>query len=217
MSNVLLAQEKNKIQRYHIPSPKRTNHLLNSSGSIYYTNTRSYCTKNDGRFSHVDEGGKAKMVDVGDKDPSKRVARAKGCVRVGARIIKLITDNNIKKGDVLTVAQIAGIMAAKRTSEIIPLCHNIPLSSVTVRISMNETSILISGEAHCIGTTGVEMEALTAVSVAALTIYDMCKSVSHNICIEHIMLVEKDGGKSHYVKYNTEPILTTEAFAPIYV
>lgn len=168
-------------------------------------------------MSHVDEAGKATMVNIEDKNITNRTAIARGVVRVGSQIIKLIAENEIKKGDVLTVAQIAGIVAAKRTSDIIPLCHNIPLSSVNIKLELREAEIVIYSEAKCTGKTGVEMEALTAVAVAALTVYDMCKAVSHNISIEQISLIKKEGGKSFYKKFNTEPIVDTEMFYPTYV
>lgn len=200
-------------KKYYIPSPKMPYFPILKSTNYLKSQIRMYSSD----LSHTTEDGKANMVNIGDKEVTKRIAKAKGSVKVGTKIIQLITENNMKKGNVLTVAQIAGIMAAKRTSEIIPLCHNIPLTSVNISLGLTETEILISAEAHCIGKTGVEMEALTAVSVAALAIYDMCKSVSHNITIEHISLVEKDGGKSKYVKFNTTPIDTSEPFYPTYV
>lgn len=150
-------------------------------------------------LSHVDPStGKAQMVDVGGKEVTFRRAIAEGSVVVGSEIIKLISQNEIKKGDVLTVAQLAGIMAAKRTSELIPLCHPIPLTNVKIylRIDVESESVLIKADVKCEGKTGVEMEALTAVSVAALTIYDMCKGVSHEIEIRKINLLSKSGGRS---------------------
>lgn len=140
------------------------------------------------------------MVNVIDKAETKRIATASGRVNVGPEIAKLIAGHLMKKGDVLTVAQIAGIMAAKTTSNLIPLTHNIPLSSVKVEVKLNEEqdSVDIKATCECFGKTGVEIEALTAVSVAALTVYDMCKAVSHDITINDIQLVEKRGGKSHF-------------------
>lgn len=157
---------------------------------------RAFCTK----LTHVDESGKAMMVNVIDKAESKRIAVAEGHVHVGPEIAKLIAGNLMKKGDVLTIAQIAGIMAAKNTSNLIPLTHNIPLSSIKVIVTLdNETHrVNIAASVECFGKTGVEIEALTAVSVAALTVYDMCKAVSHDITINNIQLVEKRGGKSHF-------------------
>lgn len=140
------------------------------------------------------------MVNVIDKVESKRIAISRGHVNVGPEIAKLIAGNSMKKGDVLTIAQIAGIMAAKNTSNLIPLTHNIPLSSVKVEVKLNEEQhrVEIQATVECFGKTGVEIEALTAVSVASLTIYDMCKAVSHDITISDIQLIEKRGGKSDF-------------------
>lgn len=140
------------------------------------------------------------MVNVIDKVESKRIAISRGHVNVGPEIAKLIAGNLMKKGDVLTIAQIAGIMAAKNTSNLIPLTHNIPLSSVKVDVKLNEEQhrVEIQATVECFGKTGVEIEALTAVSVASLTIYDMCKAVSHDITISDIQLLEKRGGKSDF-------------------
>lgn len=158
--------------------------------------TRTFSTK----LTHVDDSGKAVMVNVIDKTETKRIAIASGHVQVSAEITKLISGNLMKKGDVLSIAQIAGIMAAKTTSNLIPLTHNIPLSSVKVDLKLNEelNRVEIISTVECFGKTGVEIEALTAVSVAALTVYDMCKAVSHDITINNIQLVEKRGGKSHF-------------------
>ncbi|XP_077278237.1 cyclic pyranopterin monophosphate synthase-like [Temnothorax americanus] len=149
-------------------------------------------------LSHIDETGKASMVDVGWKNDSKRVATAKGFVKIGPIISNLIAENNVKKGDVLSVAQLAGIMAAKRTSDLIPLCHPLSLSYVNVRLRLNEESheVEITSEVRCAGKTGVEMEALTAVSIAALTIYDMCKYAAKpgTMQIYGVELVSKTGG-----------------------
>lgn len=157
---------------------------------------RAFSTK----LTHVDESGKAMMVNVIDKTETKRIAIAAGHVNVGPEITKLIAGNLMKKGDVLTIAQIAGIMAAKNTSSMIPLTHNIPLSSVKVDVKLNEENhrVDIQATVQCFGKTGVEIEALTAVSIAAMTVYDMCKAVSHDITINNIQLIEKSGGKSHY-------------------
>ncbi|XP_012522065.1 cyclic pyranopterin monophosphate synthase [Monomorium pharaonis] len=149
-------------------------------------------------LSHIDETGRANMVDVGLKNDSKRIAIAKGFVKIGPVISNLIAENNVKKGDVLSVAQLAGIMAAKRTSDLIPLCHPLSLSYVNVRLKLNEKSytVEITSEVRCTGKTGVEMEALTAVSIAALTIYDMCKHAAKPGTMEiyGIELVSKTGG-----------------------
>ncbi|SPP84968.1 molybdenum cofactor biosynthesis protein 1 isoform X2 [Drosophila guanche] len=151
-------------------------------------------------LSHVNAQGKAQMVDVGEKPTSMRLAQAEATVLVGERLTQLIAANELAKGDVLSVAQLAGIIGAKRTSELIPLCHNIPLSSVKVQAQplANEQCVRLEASVRCTGQTGVEMEALTAVSIAALTVYDMCKAVSHDICITNIRLLRKSGGKRDY-------------------
>ncbi len=148
-------------------------------------------------LSHFDEQGASRMVDVGDKPITQRVARASGLVRMSAETLALIRDRKLAKGDVLEVARLAGIQAAKRTSDLIPLCHPLPLDAVTVNFSYpDDSSIRIEATVQCTGKTGVEMEALTAVSVAALTIYDMCKSHQRGITIEQIQLEEKSGGRT---------------------
>jgi cyclic pyranopterin phosphate synthase len=138
------------------------------------------------------------MVDVSDKAATARCAVAFGRVLVNRNTFDLIRSGGLKKGDVLTTAQIGGIMGAKRTSEIIPMCHNVPLSGVDIDFQMNEAALAveITATAKCAGQTGVEMEALTAVSVAALTVYDMCKAVQRDIVIDRICLLRKSGGKS---------------------
>uniref|UniRef100_A0AAG5DBT3 cyclic pyranopterin monophosphate synthase n=1 Tax=Anopheles atroparvus TaxID=41427 RepID=A0AAG5DBT3_ANOAO len=199
-------------------------------------------------LSHVDEHtGRATMVDVDDKVSTKRVAKAQATVYVGPTIAALIENNELKKGDVLSISQMAAIVAAKKTSDLIPLCHNIPLSSIKVETSLNSSTneVHILAKVKCDGKTGVEMEALTAVSIAALTVYDMCKAVSHEILIKNIMLVEKTGGKSEFYRkqfahestlesrtmetreperlpvatrgYRTDPIVTSEPFVPMYI
>jgi cyclic pyranopterin phosphate synthase len=149
-------------------------------------------------LTHVDESGAARMVDVSDKLVTAREAEARGCVVMRPETLELITNNAAKKGDVLGVARVAGIMAAKRTSELIPLCHQIPLSRVTVDFSLDRdrSAIEVVARARTDARTGVEMEALTAVSVAALTIYDMCKASDRAISITDIRLTRKSGGKS---------------------
>jgi cyclic pyranopterin phosphate synthase len=143
------------------------------------------------KFSHTDSEGKARMVNVGNKEEQRRVARAKGFIKLQAETVKLIKENQVKKGDVLTVCEIAGIQAAKRTGELIPLCHPVPLTDVQVQASLGEDGVEVESEASCIGRTGVEMEALTAVSTALLTVYDMCKAVDKNMKIGEIHLIEK--------------------------
>jgi cyclic pyranopterin phosphate synthase len=150
------------------------------------------------RLTHIDESGQASMVDVGWKDDTNREAVAKAAITMQPETLALIKANNMKKGDVLGVARIAGIMAAKKTSSLIPLCHPLPLSQVTIDFEIDDeaNSITITGTTNVIGKTGVEMEALTAVSVAALTIYDMCKAVDRAMRIDGVRLVRKTGGKS---------------------
>lgn len=149
-------------------------------------------------FTHFDAAGKAHMVDVGDKEETERVATARGSVYAAPKTIALIRDGGVKKGDVLSVARLAGIMGAKRTPDLIPLCHPLALTSVKVALSIDEARDAVDIEATCKlkGRTGVEMEALTAVSVAALTVYDMAKAVDKAMRIGDIRLVAKSGGKS---------------------
>ena len=149
-------------------------------------------------FTHFNENGRAKMVDVSGKADTVRTAVAAGRVLVNSETFELIRSGGMKKGDVLSVAQIGGIMGAKRTSEIIPMCHPIMISGVDIDISLCEErhSVEIVATTKCTGATGVEMEALTAVSVAALTVYDMCKAVQRDIEITDIRLLKKTGGKS---------------------
>jgi cyclic pyranopterin phosphate synthase len=149
-------------------------------------------------LSHVDANGNAHMVDVGEKQDTARVAIARGEIKMKPETFALIRAGAIKKGDVLTVAQIAGIQAAKRTWELIPLCHPLPLTKVDVELLLDESlpGVIITATTKVTGKTGVEMEALTAVSVAALTIYDMAKAVEKTMCIQNIRLLEKHGGRS---------------------
>lgn len=152
----------------------------------------------DPKLTHLDEHGRAHMVDVGAKPDTERIAIARGEVHMLKATFDLIRDEQIKKGDVLTVAQIAGITASKRTSELIPLCHPLPLTQVDVDLALDESlpGVIITATAKTIGKTGVEMEALTAVSVAALTVYDMAKAAEKTMRIQNIRLIEKHGGKS---------------------
>ncbi|HET6158519.1 MAG TPA: cyclic pyranopterin monophosphate synthase MoaC [Dongiaceae bacterium] len=149
-------------------------------------------------FTHFDKEGKARMVDVSDKAETERVATAKGSVIMQPATLALIKEGGVKKGDVLSVARLAGIMGAKRTPDLIPLCHPLALTSVQVDLTLDEARNAIDITATCklTGKTGVEMEALTAVSVAALTVYDMCKAVDKGMQITDIRLVHKSGGKS---------------------
>lgn len=142
-------------------------------------------------LSHVDEAGKARMVDVSGKPRVRRTARASGRIWLAPATVDLVRGNGLAKGDVLAVARIAGVMAAKRTSELIPLCHNIEIEQVEVSLELLEDGVAIEARAVCTDKTGIEMEALTAVSVAALAIYDMCKAVDKAMRIGDIRLVEK--------------------------
>ena len=149
-------------------------------------------------FTHFNDSGRARMVDVSDKAETARTAVAFGRVLVNENTFALIRSGGLKKGDVLTTAQIGGIMGAKRTADIIPMCHNITLSGVDIDFNLNEAELAveITATTKCAGQTGVEMEALTAVSVAALTVYDMCKAVQRDMVIDRICLLKKSGGKS---------------------
>lgn len=187
------------VRTYQLPSvigmcPER---IQNTVGSGVPSNRYA----NYGTLTHSDEQGKAKMVDVSEKIPSKRQATAVATVSLQEDAFKLVRENQLKKGDVLTVATLAGVMGAKECHRLIPLCHHVSLSNVNVNLSLNDEdcSVKIEGTVVSVGQTGVEMEALTAVSIAALTVYDMCKGVTQNIIIEDVKLIEKMGGKSgHY-------------------
>jgi cyclic pyranopterin phosphate synthase len=149
-------------------------------------------------FSHFNEHGRARMVDVSGKSETVRTARAAGRVLVNKNTFELIKTGGMAKGDVLGTAQIAGIMGAKHVPDLIPMCHPIAISGVNIEFEMNEKDLAVEiyAEAKCTGVTGVEMEAMTAVSVAALTVYDMCKAVQKDMVISDIRLLEKTGGKS---------------------
>ncbi len=142
-------------------------------------------------MTHIDKEGNARMVDIGDKPSMKRVARAKGQITLSPEALELVRDNKVRKGDVLTVAEIAGIQAAKQTASLIPLCHNLEIAKILVKASLTRSGIEIESEVHSTGKTGVEMEALTGVSIALLSVYDMCKAVDRNMIIGQISLVEK--------------------------
>ena len=150
------------------------------------------------RLSHIDDDGKAVMVDVSDKGFTNRIATAAGSVEMKSATMKLIEEGGLKKGDVVSVARLAGILGAKKTPELIPLCHPLSLQKINVEITLDPTRNAVDIEATCKvnGQTGVEMEALTAVSVAALTIYDMCKAVDRNMRLTNIRLCAKSGGQS---------------------
>ncbi len=149
-------------------------------------------------FTHFNDAGRAHMVDVTEKAATQRTAVAAGRILMRPQTLDLVVSGGLKKGDVLTTAQIGAIMAAKRTSELIPMCHPVPLTGVDVNFIINraDCAIEIVATARCTGVTGVEMEALTAVSAAALTIYDMCKAVQKDMVIDNIRLLRKTGGKS---------------------
>ncbi|RKU38601.1 cyclic pyranopterin monophosphate synthase MoaC [Candidatus Poribacteria bacterium] len=150
------------------------------------------------QLTHFDEKGNTRMVDVGGKQETLRVAIARGHITARPETLRLVAEQKMKKGDVLEVARLAGIMAAKRTGELIPLCHPLALTSIRVElgIAADTPRIEIQAEVQTVGRTGVEMEALTAVSVAALTVYDMCKAVDKEMVIAEVKLVKKTGGKS---------------------
>ena len=148
-------------------------------------------------LTHLDKNGSAVMVDVGGKDVTRREARAFARVRMRPETLQTLLAGNLKKGDALATARIAGIMAAKRTFELIPLCHNIPIESIKIEFENNGVDCLsVFSVLRCSYKTGIEMEALTAVSVAALTVYDMCKAIDRGMAVEEIRLLEKTGGKS---------------------
>lgn len=147
-------------------------------------------------FTHFNENGRAYMVNVSEKDDTKRTAVARGSIKMKKETIDLVKEGLIKKGDVLSVAQVGGIMGAKKTSDLIPMCHNIFISGSDIIFNILEGEIEIEATVSSLGKTGVEMEALSAVSIAALTIYDMCKAVDKDMVIENIRLIKKTGGKS---------------------
>lgn len=146
---------------------------------------------NQNSLSHIDEKGKANMVDVSQKPMQTRTAVAIGFIRLQPETVKLIRENQMKKGDVLTVAEIAGIQASKKTSELIPLCHPLQITKADVKTELEENGVTVTATLKCIGQTGIEMEALTAVNIALLTVYDMCKAVDKEMVIENVSLLEK--------------------------
>lgn len=148
------------------------------------------------KLTHFNKSGRAHMVEVGDKDITKRTAIARGKIIMKDETLQRIKDGLIKKGDVLSVAQVGGIMGAKKTSELIPMCHNISLTGADIRFQFIHNGVEVEAEVNSTGKTGVEMEALTAVSLACLTIYDMCKAIDKDMEIQDIMLIKKTGGKS---------------------
>lgn len=161
------------------------------------------------RLTHVDAGGTARMVDVGAKPDSARMARATGAIRMAKTTLAAIVANEVAKGDVLGVARLAGIMAAKRTADLIPLCHPLPLTDVVVEVTPDDTlpGLRVAATTRTVGKTGVEMEALTAVSVTLLTIYDMAKAIDRGMVVEDISLAEKTGGASgRYARLDGTPV-----------
>jgi len=143
------------------------------------------------KLTHVSPEGKARMVDVGNKPGQLRIAKATGHIALSPETIKLVKENKMKKGEVLTVAEIAGIQGGKKTSELIPLCHPLQITKIDVKATLDKTGVLVECEARCIGQTGIEMEAITAVTIALVTIYDMCKAVDKSMVIGEVRLVEK--------------------------
>ncbi|XP_065200549.1 molybdenum cofactor biosynthesis protein 1 isoform X2 [Planococcus citri] len=187
-----------------ISSTKESRFLIRSVPHFITSGLRNYCASrtDESKLTHVSEDGKATMVDVGGKIASERYACAYGEVYVGREITVLIKLNQLKKGDVISISKLAGIIGAKKTSELIPLCHNVSLSFINVELTLDESihCVKIVSQVRCCDKTGVEMEALTAVCVAALTVYDMCKAVSHDIVIKNVKLVKKTGGKADFIR-----------------
>ncbi|CAH8336699.1 unnamed protein product [Eruca vesicaria subsp. sativa] len=201
-----LNQEMQSIFGAEPPATMDYPELESSIGSTKPESCRQYeqpaklATEDMSKLTHVGVSGEAQMVDVSSKDNTKRTALASCKVNLGKRVFDLVLANQMGKGDVLGVAKIAGINGAKQTSSLIPLCHNIALTHVRVDLRLNpeDFSVDVEGEASCTGKTGVEMEAMTAVSVAGLTVYDMCKAASKDITITDVRLQRKTGGKSGY-------------------
>lgn len=156
-------------------------------------------------FTHLDADGGARMVDVSAKPETHRTATAEGLVRMSATVRQLIAERALPKGDVFTVARIAGVLAAKKCGELIPLCHPLPLTDIQVQLTLTTEGVAITATASCVGRTGVEMEALTAVSVAALTVYDMAKSADKGMVIDGVRLLQKTGGKSGDYRAGSAP------------
>ncbi|MCL6092708.1 MAG: cyclic pyranopterin monophosphate synthase MoaC [Actinomycetota bacterium] len=161
-------------------------------------------SEDSGRFSHLDETGAARMVDVGEKPATARTARASARISMAPETLALIKQQALPKGDVLSVARVAGIMAAKETARLIPMCHPLSIEHAGVDFRLDETGVDIEATVSLSGKTGVEMEALTAAAVAALTIYDMCKAVDREMVIGEVMLLEKRGGRSGDIKRTTK-------------
>ena len=163
------------------------------------------------QLTHLDESGQAKMVNVGHKPDTERLAVARGTVYMQPQTLQLIAEGNLKKGDVLTVAQLAGVMAAKRTSDLIPLCHPLPLTHIDVTCHLNqaESCVEIEAAVRLTGKTGVEMEALTAVAIAGLTIYDMAKAVDRSMRLSDVRLIRKAGGQSGDWRLEADTLIST--------
>lgn len=173
--------------------------IISETSQVRFAKTcEVYYNLHMSKLTHLDEHGNAKMVDVSHKPDTERIAIARGEIHMKKETLDLIRAGQIQKGDVLTIAQIAGITASKRTSDLIPLCHPLPLSKVDVELTLDDSlpGVVITATVKTVGKTGVEMEALTAVSVAALTVYDMAKAAEKTMRIQNIRLVEKHGGQS---------------------
>jgi cyclic pyranopterin phosphate synthase len=155
-------------------------------------------------LTHVDARGHARMVDVGEKPVTRRIARASARVRTRPDVIEMIREGRVPKGDVAATARLAGILAAKTTHALIPLCHPLPIDSVAVDVALERDAVVISATVACTGRTGVEMEALTAAAIAALTVYDMCKAADRSMVIERVRLEEKSGGRTGHFRREEE-------------
>lgn len=195
-----------KIRHHNL----RFNHSQTSREELVRSQTKAISISDNtpgDKLTHTDAQGKAKMVDVGGKKPTQRKAAASATVVLGPVAFKLLRDNQLAKGDALAVAQLAGIMASKQTSALIPLCHPLSLDGTTVTFGLDEvrSAAMITAVCQTTAKTGVEMEALTAASVAALTVYDMCKAVSHDIVITDVKLLSKTGGKRAFHRYPPPP------------
>lgn len=200
-TNVRLCHTKSSEQILSLKIRDQSRSGTNVSITDYSETTKAQLT-------HTDEQGRASMVDIGEKLPTRRTATATATVILGPTAFRLLQNNQLVKGDALAVAQLSGIMASKQTSALIPLCHPLPLDHTSVTFDLDHVpdAVVITGTCRTTGRTGVEMEALTAVSVAALTVYDMCKAVSHDIIITDVKLVSKTGGKRDFVRHPGAPL-----------
>lgn len=209
--NAKINPKQHSVRLYHSqsssedPSVKLRQSVSNQTKSCADASSTHRHETTEAQLTHTDAQGRATMVDVGGKVPTRRTATARATVVLGPTAFRLLQDNQLAKGDALTVAQIAGITASKQTSALIPLCHPLPLdhTSVTFHLDELQNAVVITATCRTTGRTGVEMEALTAVSVAALTVYDMCKAVSHDIIITDVKLVSKTGGKRDFHRHPT--------------